>query len=183
MTIYNVDLKDFNRALSVSIGDRETCAYFPDNDTKFAYVPISWNRQELFSQYGIIGYKLYYDAEEGGGVIIGGPDDLSFLIMTPFSNYDMSEYIISKLVEYLSTKFDNVSVDGNDILISNNKVIGTAGAIVNDMSIFMFMATFEDNTTIINELCPPRHGKIPTHIDTSILTKQELKEKIVEWLQ
>lgn len=184
--IYDITPPEAAETIGRSIANRESCAYFQDFNYNhmYAYVPDSWDHQDLYSQYGITGYRMFYDSEEGGGVTIVAPGDMSFLVMRPFdANDSLSEYMVGNLVSYMSNIFDNVVIDKNDILINGKKSLCTAGNIINDMAIFMCTASFVDNSELINILCPPRHGKVPQPIDNTKVSREELKAAIVLCLQ
>lgn len=189
--LYTVNIEDAVNEMRKSIDKKECAAFFVESDKKFAYVPEWWydtqvNTQEtieLFSQYGITPYNMFYATPVGNGVIIGSPGDLSFLVMRP---YDEKRSIFGefepKLLSYMQSKFTNSVLDENDILIDGKKSIGSVGNVVNGMSLYMFMASFVDNTDLIGILCPPGHTKIPKPIDNSVLTKDEFKNEISTWL-
>lgn len=183
MNICDIPVSEVIARLDQSIRDRESCIYIANNDKPYAFIPDSFADNILLESNGVTGYRMHYDAEHGGGVVIAGENDLAFLVVRKFNGDSLSSYLLGNMATLLSSRFSNVAVDGNDILIGGNKVIGSAGNIINDMAIFMFIATFEDHTDLISRICPPRHGKTPSYISNSILTKQELKEHLIEWLQ
>jgi len=183
--IHQVDTSNVINSIQHSIDNKETCAYFMDDPKTFAFVPMSWDDQERFSEYGITGYKLFYDTEPGRGIIIVSPGDLSFLAMRP---YDETKTICGEfeedMIDFIKSRFPNAQFNGNDIVINNRKIIGTASNIIDGMSLFMFIASFNDNSELISELCNPGHdNKIPSYIDSSILSKEEFKNEIISWLQ
>lgn len=182
---YDITPLDAADKIGKSIANKEKCVYFQDEnfDKMYAYVPNSWNKQELFDKYGIIGYKMFYDSVEGGGVTIVSPGDLSYLIILPFEENQFINNFVNTMIEFLSTKFDSVVMDNNDILINGYKSITTAGNVINGMALFMSTISFVDNSEFINELCPPRHGKIPKPINNLVINKEEFKIKIMQWLQ
>lgn len=182
--IYEVDIKNAIAAMQDSIDKKESAAFFVESEDNFAYVPFSWNNQDLFSQYGITGYNMFYDTPDGGGVIIGSPGDLSFLVMRPYNpSTSICEDFEQHLIKYMKSKFPSAEFDSNDIMIDGKKSIGMASNIFDGMTLFMFMASFVDNSELIRILCPKGHTKVPQPINTNILTKQELKSEIMSWLQ
>lgn len=183
MNIYDIPVSEVMARLDQSILNQESCIYIANNDKPYAFIPDSFADNLLLESNGVTGYRMHYDAEHGGGVVIAGEKDLSFLVLRRFNGDSLSSYLLGNMAALLSSRFNHVAVDGNDILIDGIKVIGSAGNIINDMAIFMFIATFEDHTDLISRICPPRHGKIPSYINDCILTKQELKEHLIGWLQ
>lgn len=190
--IYTVNIEDAISEMQKSIDKKENAAFFVESNKKFAYVPEWWyhpevNPQEtidLYAQYNITPYNMFYATPLDKGIIIGAPGDLSFLVMRP---YDKNNSIFSefepKLVSFMQSKFPNSVLDENDYLIDGKKAIGSVGNIIGDMVLYMFMASFVDNSDLISILCPPGHTKKPQPIDTSILTKEEFKNEIITWLQ
>ena len=184
--LYTEDVSVVADVIQQCMDRKESSAFFAESDKKYAFVPISWNKNQewLFLQNGVTPYTMFYDTAEGHGVIIADPNDLSFLVMRP---YDETKSICddfeSLLSSYIKSKFPNSEFVGNDILIDGKKAIGTASGILNGMTLFMFAASFVDNSELINLLCPPGHIKVPQPIDTSILTKEEFKNEIISWLQ
>lgn len=182
--IYEVDIKNAEQLMQQSIDRLESAAFFVESDKRFAYVPLSWNDQERFSEYGITGYNMFYDTEDGSGVIIGSHGDLSFLVMRPYNpSTSICDDFEQHLIGFMKSKFPSAKLDNNDILIDGKKAIGMASNITEGMTLFMFMASFTDNSDLIEALCPPGHTKVPQPIDTSVLTKKELENEIMSWLQ
>lgn len=183
--IHQVDTSNVIDSIQRSIDNKETCAYFMDDSDTFAFVPLSWDDDERFAKCGIKGYKLFYDTEPGRGIIIVSPGDLSFLVMRP---YDETKTICGEFEEnilnFIKSRFPDASFNGNDITINDKKIIGTASNILNGMALFMFIASFNDNSELISQLCSPGHdNKIPSYIDDSVLSKNEFKNEIISWLQ
>lgn len=127
-----------------------------------------------FTNAGIPVYNLGYS----GGYIITGENDLSLAIishdvgMTP-------NYYLPKIKAVLDKYVDKVTVSGNDILIENKKVLGSAQFASNDMYAFVFGASFTDYTDLIYQLCSPQTGKAPGYITGC--TAEQLRAEIMEW--
>ena len=190
--IYTVNIEDAISEMQKSINKKENAAFFVESNKKFAYVPEWWyhpevNPQEtidLFAQYNITPYNMFYAAPLNKGVIIGAPGDLSFLVMRPYDeNNSIFAEFEPKLVSFMQSKFPNSVLDENDYLIDGKKAIGSVGNILDGMVLYMFMASFVDNSELINILCPPGHTKVPQPINSEILTKEEFKNEIITWLQ
>lgn len=186
--LYTVDIDSAVSEMRKSMERHENAAFFVESLVNFAYVPLSWDwsREGLFLQHGVTPHNMFYDAPDGSGVIIGSPGDLSFLVMRPYDDTkSICDDFESLLGGYMKSKFPNSEFLGNDVLIDGKKAIGTASGILEDsnMTLFMFMASFVDNSELIKILCPPGHTKTPCPIDTSVLTKDEFKSEIVTWLQ
>lgn len=182
--IHQVDTSNVIDSIQHSIDIKETCAYFMDDSDTFAFVPMSWNDDERFAEYGIKGYKLFYDTAPGRGTIIVSPGDLSFLVMRPYDDTkSICDEFEQHLLSFIKSKFADAELSGNDILVNGKKIIGTASNILDGMTLFMFMASYNNNEKLISSLCSPGHdNKTPYSIDSSILSKEEFKNEITSWL-
>ena len=106
-----------------SIVKKENAAFFVESNKKFAYVPASWNNQELFSQYDITGYNMFYDTPEGSDIIIGDPLDLSFLVMRPYDDTkSICDDFKHHLEDFIKSKFKNSELVGNDVMSDKGKI-------------------------------------------------------------
>lgn len=150
------------------------------SDNNFAFVPNSFDKDELLAQYNIIPQRMNYDANNG--VIITADGDLKMVIIMPDDIDIDKKYFLYKLRDYLSNFFNDVIIDNNDILINNKKVIGSGVTDINNMYVYMFQITFVDRTELIRQICTTSI-KEPGFIDSNILPQENLLNEIISWLQ
>lgn len=149
------------------------------SDNNFAFVPNSFDKDELLAQYNIIPQRMNYEADYG--VIITADGDLKMVIIMPEDIDIDKNYFLYKLKDYLSKYFDNVRIDNNDILIDNKKVIGTGVTDINHMNVYMFQITFIDRSKLIKQICTTSI-KEPGNINVDILSQEKLLSEIISWL-
>lgn len=124
-----------------------------------------------------------FEVGANGGTIVTSPDDFSFEVLFPdFIDVD-DRYFLNKFYNFYKKYFDDVVIDGNDILINGVKIQGSGSIQTNEMFMFMCQVSFVDNVETINKICTKNSGKQAGCIDTSVLTKEMIYEEVLSWLQ
>ena len=123
--------------------------------------------------------ELYHQ----GGTIIGSNADLGIEIVAPMSIGLDNNYILNKFYEIISKYVDNVMIDGNDILIDGNKVMGSMRRNVGDVFVWAAQVSFDDYSNIITQICNKKSTKKPSFIDSTKLSRNQLEQEVLEWLQ
>lgn len=157
----------------VSIYTNQLCVCHGENNHK--YLNIKYCNQNNIPIYS---YNSF------GGNIVASPEDYGMVFLVP-SSLDISEaLILEKVATILLKYFDDVSIEGNDILINHKKVIGSGSSIVHNTFLMLFYFSMDDKGELINNICgDPDTGKTPGYIDPQILPLQILKEELLSWLQ
>lgn len=150
------------------------------SDNNFAFVPNSFDKDELFAKYNIIPQRMNYDASNG--VIITSDGDLKMVIIVPDFIKLPKDYFLVKLYNYLLNYFDDITIDNNDIMLYNKKVVGSGVQNINNMNVYMFQITFVDRSELIKQVCTSS-VKEPGFIDKNIISQEKLKDEIASWLQ
>ena len=118
----------------------------------------------------------------GGTIIIGPEDSFIFFTAKDISAKKLSKFFLKKFKTLLDEYFDDVTIQNNDILINNEKVIGIVSEdIKNHCSYFCFFASFQDRKELINNLIS-KNGKNPGYINSSILSKEVFEKEVLSWL-
>lgn len=147
--------------------------------TEFTLV---WNgnggavNKEYCTECGIPIYPFY----TGGGTIVSTPGDLNLGICYPKSDLLDSRYILEKFAS-LFKKYTSktVLVSGNDILIGENKILGSATYVKNDMFMFVASVSLSEKGELISSICQKHSTKIPGHID--FIDAENLKIEVEKW--
>lgn len=153
--------------------------YLINSSNNYAFVPLNFENDEIFDEYGIIPAHMTYLTNNG--VIITSDGDLRIVLITPEIDIPLG-YFLSKLENFLSLYFDDVRVDNNDILIDNKKVCGSGFIRMNSMNIYMFQITFVDRSDLIKKICT-NSVKEPGHINSDVLSQYKLKDEFLSWLR
>lgn len=123
------------------------------------------------------------DIGYSGGTIISSTKDLSMMIVFPKSLELTNEILINKFVEIMSKYIDNVTVDGNDILVNGEKVCGTSLTYLLNSVAWTASISFDDYSDYISKICKKPPIKKPSYVDSNLLSKDKLEAEILEWLQ
>ena len=145
----------------------------------YAFIPNDFENTEILEENGLVPLKIGYDARNG--VIISSDGDLRIYLIYGGDIEVPCTVFLDFLKETLEDYFDNVVVDGNDILIDNKKVIGSVEFQYAGMNTVVFQCTFNDRVELIREICGVTQ-KTPGFIDPDIISPETLKDKFVEWL-
>lgn len=117
-----------------------------------------------------------------GGTIITGPDDLTIGIH--FQNQHDITYVhlFKKMQKFLESK--GITRLDNDFMYDGKKVMGCSlNNTIAGMSTFFFSCTFTDHLELIKQLCNKKSVKVPGFIPEDVLTKEELLNEVMSWLQ
>ena len=153
--------------------------YTIDCSEDYAFIPNDFDNTEILEENNLVPLKIGYDARNG--VIISSDGDLRIYLIFDGDIEVPCTIFLDFLKETLEEYYDNVVVDGNDILINNKKVIGTVEFRYADMNSVVFQCTFNDRVELIREICG-NTPKTPGFIDKNIISPETLKNKFIQWL-
>ena len=137
---------------------------------------------EMNDEYCINNNIPVYDIYADGGTIVVKNGDLSIAIIIPDDIEINSEYILNGIKNILLKYFEHVEVNNNDIMINNQKCIGSTSINKNGMMAFLAYCSFSDKSELIRNICTAPSSKIAGYIDSSLLSRDRLKEELSLWL-
>lgn len=177
--IIYIDVKTLTTELEKAIREEKYGVYISVSDGLYAFHGTDIIDYELCENLGVYVAELYHQ----GGTIIGSNADLGIEIVAPLSIGLDSSYILNKFYEVIRRYVDNVTINGNDILIDGKKVMGSMRRNVGNVFVWAAQVSFCDYTDIILQICNKKSDKKPSCIDINQLSKDKLKEEIISWLQ
>lgn len=136
--------------------------------------------EEYCNQNGIpiYPYSLY------GGNIVSTLGDFDIGMIVQDDIEITCGFMLNNFKEILSSYFDDMDVQGNDLLIDNKKAIGTACLCADGYIFFIAHFSMSAKPELIENICGvPLTGKEVGCIDTDVLSVDELSEKVLSWLQ
>lgn len=154
--------------------------YIIHSGNNFAFVPNTFDKDDILAEYNIIPARMNYEAKNG--VIITSDGDLRVVLIMPDFIEIPQNYFLIKIRDYLSKYFADVRIDNNDIMLNNKKVLGSGLKNENSMNVFMFQITFVDRSELIKKICTTSI-KEPGFIDPNIVSPEQLKNEFLSWLQ
>lgn len=123
------------------------------------------------------------DLKYGGGTIIGSNEDFSFEIIAPVKFGFTHAKIINKVAEIIGNYIEKVEIDGNDILVDGEKIMGSMTRQVGNSFVWAAQISFGEYGDYIREICNKKSGKKPGYIKKAKLTKEKLESEVLKWLQ
>lgn len=157
----------------VSVDTNETCVHHGQDDSKF-----------LDYNYCSVNGIPIYTYDSFGGNIVATKDDYSMAVLLPINIDIDTAFVLSHLKNILDKYFDDVEIQGNDILISNKKVAGTTSFGTGNFFFLIAHFSMSPKDELIRAICgEPSSDKIPGYIDTKILSTEKLKGDLLGWLQ
>lgn len=178
MKIKEINTGDGIRTIMDLLINKSPTLLFNENNETFVYRLTDEMNDEYCINNGIPVYDIYAD----GGTIVVKNGDLSIAIIIPDDIEINSEYILNGIKNILLKYFEHVEVNNNDIMIDNKKCIGSASINKNGMLAFVASCSFSDKTELIRNICTAPSSKIAGYIDSSILSRDRLKEELSLWL-
>lgn len=174
-----IDVKTLTTELERAVREEKYGIYISTSDGLYAFHGSDYIDYELCESLGVCVAELYHQ----GGTIIGSNDDLGIEIVAPLSMGLDSGFILNKFYEIISKYIDNVTIDGNDILVDGNKVMGSMRRNVGNVFVWAAQVSFKDYSDIIAQVCNKKSIKTPSYIDSEKLSRHQLEEEVLEWLQ
>lgn len=133
---------------------------------------------ELCKNLGVHVVELNYE----GGTIIGSENDLSLMMVMPVSIFMNNNIIMNKFKEIIEKYIEGISIDGNDLLVNGEKVMGSMTRNVGNTFVWAAQISFSDYSDIIAKVCNKHSVKKPAYIDNNKLTRDILESEVVRWL-
>ena len=147
------------------------------SDKKFVY----HGNEELNRNYCQENNIPIYEVGHFGGSIVGDAGDVSIDIIVPLDIDINSEWVLKKMLSIFNKYHYNATIDNNDILIDNKKVLGSASIATDNMFAFISHISFTDHSGYIQNICEINANKEPGFI-TPPLTREILINEVKLWL-
>lgn len=177
--VYYIGVETFSQDVETAINNAAYGIYIPVADGLYAYHGTDDIDRELCESMGVRVIDLNYR----GGTIVGSAEDFSIEILYPPSSMLTGHDIISKIAEIVGKYADNVSIDGNDLLINGEKVMGSMERQIGNVRVWAAQISFGDYAEYIEQICKKPAVKKPSKIDKGLLTKDELEKEVLKWLR
>lgn len=174
-----VDIAEVSQAVEKAIAEKDYGVYIPVVDGLYAYHGTDDIDHELCKNLNVRVVDMNYV----GGTIIGSSDDFSIEILLPNDIGITANEIITKIASIISTHINGVSIDGNDILINGEKVLGSMTRRINGVFVWAAQATFGNYVKEIEKICNKKSIKKPSRINSEKLTKRSLENEVIAWLR
>lgn len=176
--VYPIDVRTITTELENAVRNAKYGVYISTTDGLYAFHGSDEIDYALCDELGIQVAELYHN----GGTIIGSPADLGIEIVAPRYIGLESAFILNKFYEIISQYVENVSIDGNDILVDGKKVMGSMQRNVGNVYVWAAQVSFGDYSDIIAQVCNKQSVKKPSYIDSDLLTRDELEAEVLAWL-
>ena len=174
-----IDVKTLTTELEKAVREEKYGIYISVSDGLYAFHGTDTIDYDLCDKLGICVAELYHQ----GGTIIGSNADLGIEIVAPIDLGLDNGYILNKFYNIISKFVDNVNIDGNDILVNGEKVMGSMRRNVGKSFVWAAQISFNDYSNIITQVCNKQSTKKPSYIDNSKLSRNQLEKEVLAWLQ
>lgn len=136
----------------------------------------SYLNAEKANELGI-GIRTF---DYNGGPIITTNDDFSLALVLP-NRIDLDITIIfNDLIRFLSSKGYNLLIDGNDLMLGDEKVLGSVVCKNEIATLFAFELSLVSHKELIDQISLKKSEKIAGHLEG--LTRDEVEEEVNRWL-
>ena len=177
--VYPIDVRNITADLEAAVRNEKYGIYLSYADGLYAFHGSLDIDHTLCEELGICVAELYHT----GGTIIGSNADLGIEIIAPKSVGLTSGIILKKFQEIISKYIDGVTIAENDILVNGDKVMGSMQRQIGNTFVWAAQVSFRDYTDIITQVCNKQIVKKPSHIDSTLLTRDVLESEVIAWLQ
>lgn len=174
-----IDVATLTTELEKAVREEKYGIYISVSDGLYAFHGSDVIDYDLCKELGVCVAELYHK----GGTIIGSNADLGIEIVAPLSLNLDGDYIMNKFYEIISKRVDNATINGNDILVDGKKVMGSMRRNVGNAFVWAAQVSFADYTDIIKQVCNKEQIKEPSYIDNDKLSRNQLEEEVLKWLQ
>ena len=116
-----------------------------------------------------------------GGTIIGNKEDLGILLVIPKDMMFSHSIIMHRVMKIIKKYCPNALSVGNDVLVDNEKVMGSMTRYVGNYFIWAAQFSFANHDDLISKICKKDSIKKPSKF--KLLTKNTMEKEMVEWLK
>lgn len=174
-----IDVATLTTELEKAIKEEKYGIYISVSNGLYAFHGTDVIDYELCENLDVCVAELYHQ----GGTIIGSNADFGIEIVAPVSIGLDNDYIVNKFHEIINKYVDNVTMDGNDILVDGKKVMGSMRRNVGKVFVWAAQVSFADYNDIIVQVCNKQSIKKPSYIDSKKLSRNQLEKEVLAWLQ
>ena len=175
--VYGVNVATLTTELENAVQNERYGIYISVADGLYAFHGSDEIDYELCDELGVCVAEVYHQ----GGTLIGSQADLGIEIIAPTELGLEHNQIINKFYEVISKYEDNVIIDGNDILVNGEKVLGSMTRRIGHAFVWAAQVSFEDHMEIIQQICHKKSFKKPGVLHN--VTKEILLQEVLRWLQ
>ena len=176
--VFPIDVKNITVDLENAIINKKYGIYISQTDGLYAFHGSDLIDYDLCNELNISVAELRHN----GGTIIGGQKDLGIEIIAPAELGIEGSFIMNNIYRIISQYVKSAKIDGNDILVNGEKVMGSMQRRVGNVFVWAAQISFEDHAEIISQICNKQSVKKPSFIDNSLLTKDKLESEVLKWL-
>lgn len=139
--------------------------------------------EEFNRQYCEKNNITFFPLHTPGGTIVGSTGDFSFGVCVPDNINVDTPFILNGVKDILQKHTEKeVSINGNDILVDEKKICGSANYKGEGVLMVIMHFSFSDWSELITNICTTsKIGKEVSHID--FMTKAEFKQEVSKWLR
>lgn len=177
--VYSIAIEDLTVGLEDAIQNEKYGIYISMAKGLYAFHGSDEIDYQQCEQDGVYVAELYHQ----GGTIIGNEEDLGIEIVAPIELGLEHNHIINKFYEIISRYEDNVEINGNDILVNGEKVLGSMVRHVGNAFVWAAQISFCDHSDVIQKVCKKQSKKRPGRLHNKDLTKDKLQKQVLKWLQ
>lgn len=124
-----------------------------------------------------------YPYNSFGGNIVATKEDYGIAFFIPTSIDISIQLVLTNVASILKKYFSNVTIEGNDILIDNKKVVGSGSFGNDDILCILFYFSMSNKGELIFNICgEPITNKTPGYINSDILSREQLITEVSAWL-
>lgn len=125
-----------------------------------------------------------YPYDSFGGSIVATEGDYSIALLLPIEVDASANFVLTNTKKIFDKYFNNVEIQGNDIMIDGRKVAGSTSFGTEDFFFFIYHFSMSEKEDLVYSICgAPASDKKPGYIDTSILSTEQLMKELLSWLQ
>ena len=153
---------------------------FANSDSTFVF---QGDANELNTQYCADHDIVVVPIHTAGGTIVNTPGDFSFCLCSKDSLINEAKFILKQVAKILQKYTEKeVTVKGNDILIDEKKVCGSATYLQNNYFMFVGYFSFSDKTDLISNICTTtKISKNVGYID--FINRETFRQEVAKWLK
>lgn len=146
---------------------------------RYAFVPQELPDKDIVKLWnaGFTPIRLGYKHKDG--VVVSSDGDLRIFLIYPKNINITAEYILGFFRSELADLYDNVEMEGEEILIDGKKVAGSAELQIGNMKAFIAQLNYTNaNESVLKGISTRPFGSI----DANLISPYELKDRFVKWL-